>query len=358
MQAFERLEQDLALWEGVGQLGSVAVVNSGTSALQLALQALELPKGSRVVVPSFTFVACARAVVLAGLEPVFVDCDETGLMDAQLLADWFAAHRRKETGVAALMPVHVYGRRCDMDKLHRVARLLGLKVIEDLAEAHGVQPHPASDAACWSFNRTKVIAGEEGGACAFSEPWRAALVRVLRNQGHPGTDDSWQHVPGGGNYRLANALAVPILRSLYDFALNTELRRRLEAVYDAVCPDAWRRPQRQAPWVYDVRIPGIGKDQQDAALEALAEVKVPARRGFRPLTQLPEFEGCERIGRASGVDVADMLFWEVLCLPLWGISEEAARGAIRTLSEAAQASPRVAPNPIPDPIPQPPAPSR
>ena len=115
MQPHERLELEFADWAGVK---NVVACSSGTAALHLALEALELPRGAKVLVPDFTMVACARAVTLAGLVPVFVDCGE----DMLISIDQLEQAVYKLNGEAhAIMPVHVYGRRCHMAAIYQLS---------------------------------------------------------------------------------------------------------------------------------------------------------------------------------------------------------------------------------------------
>lgn len=321
MQEYELLERELALWEGVGELGSVAVCNSGTSAIQLALQALGLPKGSRVIVPTFTFVACARAVKMAGLEPVFVDCGDDGLVTSQLIQQTLDT---SSIDTQAIMLVHVYGRKAQV--VYFTEPGFPLTVIEDLAEAHGVVPYPDSDAACFSFYQNKIIAGEEGGAVVFRHREQADKVRILRNQGHPASDDTWLHIPGAGNYRLANSLAAKIRMSLANFERNIKARRVMEFRYELCCPDGWKMPYRDAPWVYDLRIPGMTRQKQDDVIDELTEAGIAVRRGFRPLHTLEEFKNC-LIVSLNRDDVASRLFREVICLPLLPLDQARAERA-------------------------------
>src|SRR4051812_22174756 len=107
MQAYELLERDLAAWAGNPNM---VVCNSGTAALHLALEALKIPAGSECLCPEFTFVACARAIVLAGLTPVFVDCGEDLLIDPSLFVDAY-----RICAPEVVLWVHLYGRRCDVE---------------------------------------------------------------------------------------------------------------------------------------------------------------------------------------------------------------------------------------------------
>lgn len=318
MQVYEQLEAELGRW--CGRPDATVVCNSGTAALHLALEALRLPLGSEVLVPEFTFVACARAVVLAGLVPVFVDCDERLLMDVGHFLNYLAPMPIKNCPMKVVMPVHVYGRRCMMSTFVGVAS--GLRdadkfyVIEDLAEAHGVRPHPQTDAACWSFYRNKVIAGEEGGAVAFKNADHATLARSLRSQGYGGGGD-WQHIPRGMNYRMTNAQAGLISESLYQFTLDGSVagyRREIEGWYDAECPPEWRMPPRDVPWVYDLRIPDMPSyAAQLVRVKALQEAGIAARCGFKPMSSQEEFKNCRRIGDAK---VASRMSREVIALPI------------------------------------------
>ena len=320
MQPFEALEDEFAThliglgWRaGRGNLTAsvrdcVVACSSGTAALHLALEALGLPRGSRVVVPDLTMVACARAVHLAGLRPLLVDCGEDLLMDLDGLYDAV-----KAPGVSAVMAVHVYGRLVDMDHVETaaVSGPATLAIVEDMAELHGVAPHPATDAACWSFYRNKVIRGEEGGAVAFQDPAHAAKARRLRSLGF--TDaHNFYHEPRGHNYRMANLLAAPIRESLARVNETIAVRRQIEAEYEVECPPALRMPPRACPWVYDLRIPGISAGKQNEVVRALRGAGIEARHCFKPMSTLPEFLQCKQ----SGGRLCDVMAREVIYLPI------------------------------------------
>jgi perosamine synthetase len=299
VEAYQELEQRFGEWAGVR---NVVGCNSGTAALHLALEALKLPSGSEVVVPDFTMVACARAVTLAGLVPVFVDCGDDLLIRPDLIREAITPR------AGAIMAVHVYGRRCDMAAIHRGNAHY---VVEDLAEAHGVSPHPETDAACFSFYRNKIIAGEEGGAVAFREPEKATLARSLRSLGFTDAHD-FTHIPRAHNYRLANSLASLILASLSNVEANIARRREIEGWYDAACPAEWRMPRRDAVWCYDLRIPGLTAERQTRIVRALQAAGIAARHGFKPMFSQEEYKGCRYVGAGNSVRLSR----EVLYLPL------------------------------------------
>lgn len=295
MQPFERLEHGFGEWAGVS---NVVACSSGTAALHLALESLHLPPGSEVITGDFNMIAVPRAITLAGLAPVFVDCRLDLNMDPLKVAEAVSPKTK------ALLAVSIYGRRCDMNRLHNIAKRAGLKVVEDLAEAHGVPVHPDTDAACWSFYRNKIIAGEEGGAVAFKEKEAANMARSLRCLGFTEAHD-FTHVPRGHNYRLANALASLILDSLKDVAPNIAARRQVEAEYDRRCPAEWRMPSRDAVWVYDLRIPGLTREAQDGLVKGLNDIGVQARHSFKPMSSQPEYRQDAAARRKKGRDMWD-----------------------------------------------------
>lgn len=331
-EAYQRLEVELAEWIGAAPEHVVAC-STGSAALHLAFEALELDRtgfGAEVMVPDFAYVACARAVALAGLRPAFVDCDARLNMDLGLLKDamWHGG-----ATVGAVLAVHTYGRAINMNELHRQREgwsrrpgTGGAYVVEDLAEAHGVRPHSASDAACWSFFRNKIICGEEGGACWFREPARADIARSLRSQGYTGRP--WRHRPRACNYRMTNAQAALILRSLRMFPHNLAARRGIEQVYAAHCPPEWRIGPHDVPWMFTLRVPGMAADAQDRAVAALHAAGIAgARHGFWPLSRQEEFTvRCRRVVKDDGVlSCAEVAAREVIALPIQpGVTDEAA----------------------------------
>lgn len=138
-------------------------VNSGGSALFLALWTLGIREGDEVIVPTFTMVATAGAVTQCGATPVFVDAEYGGFN-----IDTFAIREKITKKTKAIIPVHIYGHPCRMDEIMEVARDYGLFVIEDCAEAHGAKYKGQfvgsfGDAACYSFYANKLMTTGEGG---------------------------------------------------------------------------------------------------------------------------------------------------------------------------------------------------
>ena len=158
-------------------------VNSGTSALQLALLALGIGPGDEVVVPSFSFAATANAVALTGARPVFADIDPD-----DFCLDPSAVEAAVTPRTAAIMPVHLYGHPAAMHRIGEIAGRHGLAVVEDAAQAHlaalgGRAVGTFGAAAAFSFYPTKNMTAGEGGMVVCADDAVARRVRLLRNQG-------------------------------------------------------------------------------------------------------------------------------------------------------------------------------
>lgn len=311
MQPYERLERDLAKWAGF-EPEQVVACSSGTAALHLALEAMQLPTGSRCLVPDYTMIACPRAVTMAGLVPTFMDCtvdltiDETKV--GGILDEWDGVNAQH---FSAIMPVHVYGRSCNMPAITDLAGKYDLRVVEDLAEAHGLPPHPNTDAACWSFYRNKIVAGEEGGAVAFKDVTHAHRARMLRSLGFT-ADHDYTHIPRGHNYRLANCLASLIGSSLASVQSNTRKRWENYWVWWKVCPKEWRMENPDQPWVYSFRIPGMWAELQTGVVRAVQGMGVEARHGFKPCRRQEEYYSIPMFGEWE----SDLAAREVVYLPV------------------------------------------
>lgn len=330
MQAYEILEKEIGEWAGFSPK-QVVVCSSGTAALHLALEALQLPPGKEVIVPDYCMIACARAVTLASLTPRFVDCGIDFNLNPNLITKSLNFSRDTE----AIMAVHNYGRRCDMDAIHNQARTYGLKVVEDLAEAHGVLPDPETDASCWSFYRNKIVGGEEGGAVAFKDVKHAQLARQLRCLGFTDAHD-FDHIPRGHNYRLSNTHAQLISNKLAHFEEWVAGRRMVEEKIARLLGDLRIKLKRSSPWVYDMHFPGMTKQQQDRMVQELNALDIPARHGFRAMTLQQEYGTPYTLSPLSNwrqESRAARISTEVVYLPLAGMTDTDIDTAVRLILE-------------------------
>ncbi|HYL36454.1 MAG TPA: DegT/DnrJ/EryC1/StrS family aminotransferase [Bryobacteraceae bacterium] len=205
-------------------------VNSGTSALHLALLASGIGPGDEVITVPFTFFASVAAVEYVGATPVHVDIDpDTFNIDSRRIEAAITERTR------AILPVHLYGQPAHMDPILEIARRHKLIVIEDAAQAHGAEYKGRrvggiGDLGCFSFYPTKNLgAAGEGGLITTNNPEYARTLQLLRNWGEA---HRYYPVLKGYNYRMP-ALQAAILRvKLARLEQWTETRRALAAEYD------------------------------------------------------------------------------------------------------------------------------
>jgi dTDP-4-amino-4,6-dideoxygalactose transaminase len=205
-------------------------VNSGTSALHLALLAAGVGKGDEVITVPFTFMATVSAIDYTGAKTVFVDIDpKTFTMDPTKLE---AAITRK---TKAIIPVHLYGQPADMDPILQIARDKNLIVIEDACQAHGAEykgkrAGSMGDMACFSFYPGKNLgAYGEGGLVVTHSAEHARTMRMLRDWG---AEKKYEHVLKGYNYRMEGIQGAVLRVKLRHLEKWTEARRAAAARYD------------------------------------------------------------------------------------------------------------------------------
>jgi dTDP-4-amino-4,6-dideoxygalactose transaminase len=223
----EAFEQEFAAYCGGGQ---TIAVNSGTSALHLALLAAGVGPGDEVITSPFTFAASVATILYCGATPVLVDIDPVSFnMDMRGL-EAAISERTK-----AILPVHLYGLTCEMDCVLAAARERGIVVIEDAAQAVGAEyknkrTGTLADMACFSFYPTKNLgAYGEGGAVVTDHAEHAKTMRALRNWGGP----RYQHLLRGYNYRMEGLNGAILRVKLRHLERWTEARRAIAAAYDA-----------------------------------------------------------------------------------------------------------------------------
>ncbi len=251
VQAFEREFGDYC-----GTRHAVGV-NSGTSALHLALLAAGIGPGDEVIAPAFTFVATVAAIEYTGARAILVDVDRLMLtMDPARLETAITPKTR------AIIPVHLYGQPADMDPILSIARAHGLVLVEDAAQAHGAEYRgrrvgSIGDMACFSFYPGKNLgAAGDGGALTTSNDEYAQAVRVLRDWGAP---EKYLHVVKGFNFRLDEIQAAILRVKLRRLEAWTELRRRHARTYStllagaAVARPVAARDVRHVYHIYAVR---------------------------------------------------------------------------------------------------------
>lgn len=307
----EQFEENFAAYHGSRH--AVAVAN-GTVALVAALEAYGIGPGDEVVVPAFTFLATATAVLAVGATPVVVDIDpDTYCLDPHAAAAAVGAR------TAALLPVHLFGQIADMPALQDLATRAGLLIVEDAAQAHGATLDGkfagAWGTACFSFHATKNITTGEGGMVCTNDDAIAERLRQLRNHGRGG-DDLVEVL--GGNLRLseiAAALGIVQLTRLEEF---TARRRANAAAYDSGLRGVDAPPARPGAGhvyhQYTVRVPArIDRDEFVSALDLRG---VGARVYYRDLVHsAAPIRGRVRVAD-RGTSVARQACREVCALPV------------------------------------------
>jgi dTDP-4-amino-4,6-dideoxygalactose transaminase len=205
-------------------------VNTGTSALHLALLAAGIGKDDEVITVPFTFVATVAAIYYTGAKPVFVDIDpRTFTIDVKAIEGAITDKTK------AIIPVHLYGQPADMDPILDIAKRHGLVVIEDAAQAHGAEYKgkrvgSLGDMGCFSFYPGKNLgAYGEGGMVVTSSPEYTRTIRMLRDWG---AEQKYQHVLKGYNYRLEGIQGAILRVKLRHLEAWTEARRAAAAHYN------------------------------------------------------------------------------------------------------------------------------
>lgn len=289
----KRFEEEFAT--RVGRKHAIAVCN-GTAALEASVSALGLGPGDEVILPTFTIISCAAAIVRVGAKPVVVDCDHlTWNMRAELVAE------KITTKTKAIMVVHIYGLPVDMDPIMSLAEKHGLMVIEDAAEMLGqtYKGRPCGsfgNLSTFSFYPNKHITTGEGGMIATDDESLAERCRSLRNLCFQ-EGKRFVHDELGFNFRMTNmqaALGVAQLSRLDEFV---QRKRTIGKEYDRCLRE---EAQLQLPvvetdyasniyWVYGVVLDDcIGRDADDI-MRSLRLRGIGTRPFFWPMHEQPVF---------------------------------------------------------------------
>lgn len=289
-------------------------VSSGTAALHLALEALDLRPGDEVLVPDLTYVAAANVVRYTGAEPVLVDVDEETWTLSPAAAE-AACNKRTR----AILAVHLYGNPADLGRLRALARARKIALIEDAAEAFGATWKGGlvggfGDFGCFSFFGNKVVTTGEGGLVTARRASAAATMRALRDQAKSGRE-AYRHERLAFNYRLSALQAAVGLAQLERVAFFLKRRDAIRRWYRDALRDleGWREPKpppgaASVNWLYSGRVVGWSRRRRDRCLGRMNDAGVDARPLFLPMSEQAEF-------RASGGETARRVASSGLSLP-------------------------------------------
>lgn len=312
----QELEKELANYLGVEHL---ALFANGTLALITALQALRI--GGEVITTPFSFVATAHSLLWNGIKPVFVDIHpETFNLDPEKIEAAITPH------TTAILPVHVYGNPCDVEKIQKIADTYGLKVIYDAAHAFGVNYKGESllkygDLSILSFHATKVLNTFEGGAIICPDAKTKKRIDDLKNFGYAG---ELTVVAPGINAKMNEVQAAFGLLQLKHVGKAIDRRRELDAQYreqlssvpGITCPPLSVDATHNYSY-FPIMVEKEYSLSREDLYEKLRHNGIFARLYFYPLiSEFPMYRGLPSAAQ-SNLSVAKKVADQVICLPLY-----------------------------------------
>lgn len=313
----QELQEKLKQYLGVDE---IELLTNGHMALELSLQALGLPSGSEVITTPFTFASTTHAIVRNGLVPVFCDIDPvTFTVDASKIENLITDQ------TSAIMPVHVYGNICDVERIQKIADKHRLKVVYDAAHAFGETYYGKGvgsfgDVSCFSFHATKVFNTVEGGAACYGNDSFGKRLYQLKNFGIKDAET----VDGvGANAKMNEFCAAMGLCNLRHVEEEIEKRKTVDKRYRAHLenvPGLQLNPVQKDvchnfayfPVLFDCERFGASRDEVFAALE---ENNIFSRKYFYPLTST--FECYKGQFDAQKTPIALRVSSQVLALPMY-----------------------------------------
>lgn len=319
-------EEKMAAFCGVKK--TVAVAN-GTSALHISLMLAGVQRGDLVILPNITFVAPANAVKYTGADPVLIDVnEETWQMDLDLLEEFLETktgfqnnnciHRDSGRRIGALLPVHVLGNMCDMDRLLSLASRFKLPVVEDSTEALGSYykgKHAGSFGlfGTLSFNGNKIITTGGGGMILTNDEALGKKTKHLTTQAKADPNE-YYHDEVGYNYRLVNILAAMGVAQMEQLEGFLQRKKQITAAYNGFFKNVeGAYPQKTGEnvepnhWLYTVRV-----REQEALRKKLLAAKIEVRPFWVPMNQLPAFKDDLYFTKE---DISNKLYQTCLSLP-------------------------------------------
>ena len=314
-------------------------VASGTDALTLSFQALELEPGDEVIVPAHTFVATIIGILNAGLKPIPVDIGTNDyLIDVSLLESALSTKTR------AICPVHLYGRVCNMTEILSFAEKHDLNIIEDSAQAHGAQLVGKTAgtfglAGCFSFYPGKNLGafGDAGAVCTNSEVF-ARDLRLLRNYG---SEVKYHHLEKGTNSRLDSLQAAVLRVKLKRLAEWNRMRHQAAKRYcEHLTPLAEKglialpKTLDEGEHVFHLFV--IQLEKRDEVISYLADAGIQSGIHY-PIPFYKQDAYFDLGYREGDFPVCDSISKRILSLPMFPeISEEQIAYVAKTLTEATQ----------------------
>jgi len=337
----KKFEEDFAAYTGTTH---AVAVNSGTAALHLALEAIGIKEGDEVIIPTMTFTATAEVVLYFKAKPVLVDCEPDTL---NINAD--EIEEKINAGTKAIIPVHLAGQPCDMQRIMEIAQKYNLKVIEDAA--HALPAHyqekmigTIGDITCFSFYATKTITTGEGGMATTGNSEWAERMRMMSLHGI--NHDAWKRYTKEGSwyyevlcqgfkYNLTDIAAAIGVEQLKKCDRFWEARRRIAAVYDEAFTDLPEirtpvcRSGRQHAWhlyVIQLNLERLRIDRS-GFIEALKEKNIGTSVHFIPLHVHPFYRSTFGY-QPEDFPNASAAFERIISLPIYPKMTDADAGCV------------------------------
>ncbi|WP_074575948.1 DegT/DnrJ/EryC1/StrS aminotransferase family protein [Polaromonas sp. JS666] len=317
-KAVEEFEAALVEFSGIPHC---AAVSSGTSALHLALLALGIGPGDKVLVPAFTYPATANAVELVGGKVLLCDVDpQSYVVTPQAVEKVLASPEGRD--IKAIMLVHEFGFPVEVKRIAELAASRGIKVIEDAAcalgtVADGFHPGYYSDMACFSFHPRKAITTGEGGAMMSRNAELVTLSKRLRNHGTQPANGRMDFTEAGLNYRLTNFQAALGINQIARFAQELDSRKEMVKTYFArLAGNAQvELPQDNAGHSWQSFMVVIRGGARERVKAAMVDLGIEVNLGAHALNCLTYFQRKYGVDAAS-CPVSTMLYQDGLVLPL------------------------------------------
>ncbi len=311
--------------EYLGVKNAIAVAN-GTCAIHAALFGAGIQRGDKVITTPFTFIATSNSILHIGAEPVFVDIEPDSFnISPDAIEETLKNDKKRE--IKAILPVHLYGLCCDMDRIINIAKKYDVKIIEDAAQAHGSKyknkmAGTFGDAATFSMYATKNMTTGEGGMVVTNDDLKAAQIRKFINHG---SEKIYYHTILGYNYRTTDieaAIGIVQLKKLDEFnKKRRENAERLKAKFSRYnwlvlpqCDDKYFHIYHQ----FTIRVKNGLRDELE---KYLSEVKIGAKIFYPiPLHKQPLYED---MCKGLSLPVAEIAAREVLSIPVHpGLTED------------------------------------
>ena len=316
----KKLEEGFSSFIGVNY--GVAVTN-GSAALDLAVATLGIGPGDEVITPTFTHIATINAIIHNGTRPVFVDADwKTWTINVASIESVVSEKTR------AIIPVHMYGYPCDMDRIMEIAEKYNLFVLEDAAEAIGTEYKDKNagsigDMACFSFYANKMITSGEGGMVVTNSEELASRAAMLKDQAYG--DSKFIHEYIGFNFRMNNLTAAYAYASFEEVSDYIGKRIKNAELYNSILcdiegitlPPKGNNGIVNSYWMYGILIDKekFGRSKQEVIELLKSEYGIDSRDFFYPMHKQPVMIKRGYIEKGTVMPVSEKLWNNGLYLP-------------------------------------------